>query len=142
MTKEEAKYILHELKSINYYTHKLFELECLLKDIAQQIVDVQTPSCPNSGSGDAKVESHQDKTSIVNSLLSDEQAFNAEYNFYLSCKQHAEMYRIKLMTSCIDPINKQFCEEYIRGMRYEKLNEKYNTSNAYDKIIRLIQQIQ
>ena len=140
MTKEEAKYILHELKSINYYTHKLFELECLLKDLAQQIVDIQTPSSPNSGNG-VKVESHKDKTSIVNSLLSDEQAYNAEYNFYLSCKQHAEAYRIKLMTIC-GPIDKSFCQDYIDGMPYDKINTKYNTSNAYDRIIRLIRKIQ
>ncbi len=140
MTKEEAKYILHELKSINYYTHKLFELECLLKDLAQQIVDVQTPSSPSGGNG-VKVENHKDKTSIVNSLLSDEQTYNAEYNFLLSCKQHAEAYRIKLMTAC-DPKDKLFCQDYIDGMPYGKINAKYNTSNAYDRIIRLIRQIQ
>ena len=140
MTKEEAKYILHELKSINYYTHKLFELERLLKDLAQQIVDIQTPSSPNSGNG-VKVENHKDKTSIVNSLLSDEQAYNAEYNFYLSCKQHAEAYWIKLMTAC-DSKDKSFCQDYIDGMPYDKINAKYNTSNAYDRIIRLIRQIQ
>ncbi len=139
MTREDAVYILQELKSIRYYRNKLEEIRILLQDLTDQINDIQTPHCALGGEG-VKIENHKEKSTIVNGLLSDEQALMDEQAFYFKCLARAEGYHKRLQLVCNDT-ERDFSEDFINGESYRHLEYKYGYSNVYDKMIRLISRI-
>lgn len=139
MTREDAVYILQELKSIRYYRNKLEEIRILLQDLTDQINDIQTPHCPLGGEG-IKIENHKEKSTIVNGLLSDEQALMDEQAFYIKCLARAEGYYKRLQLVCND-IERAFSDDFINGEPYRHLEYRYGYSNVYDKMIRLISRI-
>lgn len=139
MTREDAVYILQELKSIRYYRNKLKEIRILLQDLTDQINDIQTPHCP-LGSEGVKIENHKEKSTIVNGLLSDEQALMDEQAFYIKCLARAEGYYKRLQLVCNDN-ERAFSEDFVNGEPYRHLEYKYGYSNVYDKMIRLISRI-
>lgn len=139
MTREDAVYILQELKSIRYYRNKLREIRILLQDLMDQINDIQTPHSPLGGEG-VKIENHKEKSTIVNGLLSDEQALMDEQAFYIKCLARAEGYYKRLQLVCNDN-ERAFSEDFVNGEPYRHLEYKYGYSNVYDKMIRLISRI-
>ena len=139
MTREDAVYILQELKSIRYYRNKLEEIRILLQDLTDQINDIQTPHCPLGDEG-VKIENHKEKSTIVNGLLSDEQALMDEQAFYIKCLARAEGYYKRLQLVCNDN-ERAFSEDFVNGESYRHLEYKYGYSNVYDKMIRLISRI-
>ena len=139
MTREDAVYILQELKSIRYYRNKLKEIRILLQDLTDQINDIQTPHCPLGGEG-VKTENHKEKSTTVNGLLSDEQALMDEQAFYIKCLARAEGYYKRLQLVCNDN-ERAFSEDFVKGEPYRHLEYKYGYSNVYDKMIRLISRI-
>lgn len=139
MTREDAVYILQELKSIRYYRNKLEEIRILLQDLTDQINDIQTPHCPLDGEG-VKIENHKEKSTIVNGLLSDEQSLMDEQAFYFKCLARSEGYHKRLQLVCNDT-ERDFSEDFINGEPYRHLEYRYGYSNVYDKMIRLISRI-
>lgn len=139
MTREDAVYILQELKSIRYYRNKLEEIRILLHDLTDQINDIQTPHCPLGGEG-VNIENHKEKSTIVNGLLSDEQALMDEQAFYIKCLARAEGYYKRLQLVGNDN-ERAFSEDFVNGEPYRHLEYKYGYSNVYDKMIRLISRI-
>lgn len=139
MTRGDAVYILQELKSIRYYRNKLKEIRILLQDLTDQINDIQTPHSPLGGEG-VKIENHKEKSTIVNGLLSDEQALTDEQAFYIKCLARAEGYYKRLQLVCNDN-ERAFSEDFVNGEPYRHLEYKYGYSNVYDKMIRLISRI-
>lgn len=136
MTNEEAAYILHEMKSINFYEHKLTELRCLLIDISERIESIQMPSCPLGGDG-TKIDNHKEKSTIVNSLLSDEQMYVEERNYYSLSLSKANGYVTKICTHCSLREN-QFLQSYIEGWSQDKLRRVYGYANPYQSVLALI----
>lgn len=136
MTNEEAAYILHEMKSINFYEHKLVELRCLLIDISERIESIQMPSCPLGGDG-TKIDNHKEKSSIVNSLLSDEQMYVEERNYYSLSLSKANGYVAKICT-CSTSIENEFLRSYIDGWSQDKMRRVYGYANPYQSVLALI----
>lgn len=139
MTDEKAAYILHELKSISYYEKQIDELDRLMKEISQRIVDIQTPSCPNGGDG-VKAENHVNKSSIVNSLLSDEQGFYEERTHYNNSLVRANAYYTKLKLVC-DTNEISFVNDFVKGESYQHLSYKHGYENVYRTMIGMIKRI-
>lgn len=136
MTNEEAAYILHEMKSINFYEHKLAELRYLLIDISERIESIQMPSCPLGGDG-TKIDNHKEKSSIVNSLLSDEQMYVEERNYYSLSLSKANGYVAKICTYSTS-IENEFLRSYIDGWSQDKMRRVYGYANPYQSVLALI----
>lgn len=136
MRKEEASYILHELKSIRYYRIKINELNKELKDVADKIVDVQTPKSPTGNTGTST--NRKDKASIVNALLTDEQELIRVKNYYEISLSMAIQYldNIKKICECSEW---QFVSDFINVKNTnEYLIRKHYYRNPWKKMISLI----
>ena len=62
---------MREIKSIKRYSMIIAGFDVDLKRIHDEIETLQMPTCPNADTGPA-VQTHKDKYTLVNSLLSDE----------------------------------------------------------------------
>lgn len=141
MTDNKAKYILHEIKSIQRYECIIREIENDLKEINQQIKTVQEPSSPSGKSG-PKIENHKDKSSIVNALLSDEMQIINEQKEFKERKAKAEYYLASLKLVC-DASELTFIDAFFfRHYSYEKLTIVYGYENPYKKVIDLIKKVE
>lgn len=126
MTDEKAKVIYQELMSINKY-------QSVIEEIKREIVDIQTPSCPNSGN-DVKIENHQDKTIVINALYSEMQ----EYERII---ERAKRNYIAVINVC-DREETLFFSYYISGMNHWEIKRKFGYENPYRSVIRLIKRIE
>lgn len=137
MTDDKAKYILHEIKSLRRYQKIIQGIDLDLKRVHEEIRTISEPSCPQ-GHGDLpKVQSHKDKTSIVNSLMTDEWELMEEKEKFIKRCKEAEDYYIKLKVSCSRQ-ELDFADAFFRGVSYKRLSMDYHYENPYKKVIDLI----
>lgn len=139
MDNELEKYILSELTSISFYKKRIKELEDKLKEISQEIDDIQTPSSPNGGDG-VKISAHRDKASIVLEKLTDEQNCIADKNHMITCLTKANAYMTKLLLVC-DEQDTYFVKDYVKDVPRSIMRDRYGYSHPYDHMIRLIKKI-
>lgn len=137
MTREKAKYILREIKSIKRYSMIIAGFDVDLKRIHDEIETLQMPTCPNANTGPA-IQNHKDKYTLVNSLLSDEIDYMNEREEFMNLKVKAEHYYVKLKLVCesLDLIS--FADDFIGGVKENELKTKYGYANPYKKMIDLI----
>lgn len=137
MTDDKAKYILHEIKSLRRYQKIIQGIDLDLKRVHEEIRTISEPSCPQ-GYGDLpKVQSHKDKTSIVNSLMTDEWELLEEKEKFIKRRKEAEDYYIKLKVSCSRQ-ELDFADAFFRGVSYKRLSMDYHYENPYEKVLNLI----
>lgn len=137
MTREKAKYILREIKSIKRYAMIIDGYDSQLRRVHEEIETIQMPTCPNANTGPV-LQNHEDKYSIVNALLSDEILIMKEKEEFVSLKIKAEHYYVKLKLVCesLDLIS--FADDFINGVKEHELKSKYGYANPYKKMIDLI----
>lgn len=136
MSDDKAKFILHEIKSINRYGSIIKSIDFDLKRINEEIRSVQEPSSPQSHVG-PRLEIQKEKSTIINSLLSDEMVYMEERSEFSKRKAKAEIYYEKLMLVC-DESEKEFAEAFFQGVHYRKLIDKFGFENPYRKMVSLI----
>lgn len=140
MTDEKAKYILHEIKSLRRYKKIIEEIDCDLRQIHQQIMSVSEPSSPQGHAGQPSIQSHADKSSIVNSLMSDEWTLIKEREEFINRKKKAEDYYTLLKVHC-NSQELDFADAFFRGVQYKRLVVDYHYENPYQSMIVLIKKI-
>lgn len=141
MTDEKAKYILHEIKSLRRYKKIIEEIDYDLRRIHRQIQSVSEPSSPQGHAGDPKVQSHTDKSTIVNGLMSDEWQLLDERREFAKRKEKAEEYYARLKAVCSGH-ELAFVGAFFRDVPYKRLVSDYQYENPYKKVVHLIKKIQ
>lgn len=140
MTDEKAKYILHEIKSLRRYQKIIRGIDLDLKDIHQRIEAVSEPSSPQGHGDDPKVQSHVEKATIVNSLLSDEWELIKEREKFVDRKKEAEDYYTKLKLVCTrDELD--FADAFFRGVSYKRLSLDHHYENPYQSVLVLVKRL-
>lgn len=140
MTDDKAKYILHEIKSLRRYQKLIQSTDLELMRIHDKIQSVSEPSCP-SGKGDGvKIQSHVEKSTIVNSLMSDEWELIQEKEKFVARKKEAEDYYIKLKMVCTRQ-ELDFADAFFRGVSYKRISSDHHYENPYQSMIVLIKRI-
>lgn len=136
---EEAKYIVREIRSIQRYNLIIKGIEKDMERINQEIDAVLSPNCPNGKAGE-KVSSSVKKETIVNSLLSDEQALIERRRDFEVLKLKADQYRIKFLSVC-EKDEEAFAYDFVRGISFRRLERIYSFSNAYDHAVRIVKRL-
>lgn len=139
MNDAKAKYILHEIKGIKRYEDIISGIDKDLDELNRQIVDIQTPSSPQSNIG-PKIENHGNKVSLINSLLSEEMVRIAEREEFAKLKVKAESYYAKLKLVC-EPMEIEFANAFFKGTSYRKLSLEFGYENPYEKCLSLVKRL-
>ena len=140
MTEEKAKYILHEIKSLRRYSKIIQGIDLDLKRIHRQIESISEPSSPQGSGDQPKIQSHVEKSTIVNGLLSDEWELIKEREKFVDRKKEAEDYYTKLKLVCTRE-ELDFADAFFRGVSYQRLSTEHHYENPYQSMIVLIKKI-
>ena len=140
MTDDKAKYILHEIKNLRRYQKLIQSTDLELMRIHDEIQSVSEPSCPNGKGDGVKIQSHVEKSTIVNSLMSDEWELIQEKEKFVARKKEAEDYYIKLKMVCTRQ-ELDFADAFFRGVSYKRISLDHHYENPYQSMIVLIKRI-
>ena len=140
MTDEKAKYILHEIKSLRRYQKIIQGIDFDLRRIHDEIQSVSEPSCPNGHDSDVKISNHTEKSTIVNSLMSDEWELIQEKEKFIARKKEAEDYYTKLKMVCTRQ-ELDFADAFFRSVSYKRLSVEHHYENPYQSMIVLMKRI-
>lgn len=139
MSDEEAKYYFREIKAIRGYETIIEQTNKELRTIGQQINDIQTPSSPQGNTG-PKIENHCDKSSLINSLLSEEMELIEKRNEFEKLKFKAERYFNRLKSVCSEK-DIEFINAYVNGMNYQKMKRVFNIEHPWRYAIQLVKSV-
>ena len=142
----DARYILGEIRNIQYYEKRMAELKQQLREISTLIQEASVPRSPNGGK-DVVVNGKTVRIKIpgkgynsgsaVTSLITRQRPIEAEYGDFRKRWVNACRYRDELLYSD----DTGFVEAFLSGTKtYRQLQDEFYVSNAYDRIIRLISQ--
>ena len=139
----DAKFILSEIRQINYYETKIGELMGRLSDMDMMIADVTSPVSPQGGQ-DVKVKGKTVRVKVHGAGMNSSQRIvelatakkPIEDMLTDFRKRHIRAldYRRQLMHSK----HAEYINDFFSGMSYKDIQRKYYVSNAYDKTLRII----
>ena len=140
----DAKYILGEIRNIQYYQMRIAVLTSELFDLDKRIETATDPVSPNGGNDvtvngkSVRVKIHgsgaYDSGSAIAGIITAQKPIEDQLRDFKRRYETAVKYRSMLM-KCEES---GFIQEFISGTPYRELQKKYFTSNPYDKMIRLI----
>lgn len=142
---DDAKYVLQQLRNIPYYDRKISSLKIEIDRIETLIAEATSPASPNGGE-DVMVKgkmirvkvpsSHTyDSGKAITDLITRQMPLESMLRDFEKLNRAAKRYRSQLLKS----EDAEFVKDSISGMKYRDLEKKYHITNAYDKLIRIIQ---
>lgn len=139
MNKAEAKQIIADVKSISRFKCIISDINNDLEEIACEIECISNPKCPNSNTG-IKSSSHVEKSTVINSLLSDEMDLIKKRERYESRLAEALNYHQRLMNITLEE-DKPFLIEFLNNANYKQLEYKFHCQNPYRKALDLVKKL-
>lgn len=139
--RRDAQFVISEIRFREYYKSRVESLNNQIDELEGKIAELTMPSSPNGrisygsrqigddGSAFSRTESQILGIITKQSELGQE-ARTFEYRYL-----KAERYLGQLA----DDLDALFVKDFFAGMKYKDLEEKYHISNAYDRMIRIIQ---
>ncbi len=145
ITSSDARYIISEIRNIPYYEERIERLQGQIKEIQMQIEMVTQPVSPNGGkdvvingvSVRVKIPSNHslDSASVINDLISKQMPLEASEREFIKRLNVAKSFRKRVLQQA----ETGFVVDFIDNrLPYRELATKYNISNPYDRMIRII----
>lgn len=135
MEKDEARYIIKEIKSKKMYQKKREEYGNDFLLLREKLYKLYGPRCPQSANGE-RIAQTKTKEQIFLEILSDKDYAEKMFLHYderlkIICKLEAIVYYDD------DGFARDFfkCSDSNSDMNYRKLERKYNVSNAYSTML-------
>lgn len=140
MIDAEAKIILSEIRQIPRYKTTIDYIKDNLARIDADIRTAQEPKSPSGGDG-VKLENHNiEKSSIVNSLLTDEMLELERLKKFQSKLTEAEVH-LKSLRNRYDGDDERFIDCFVKGWTYTKLSNEFGYEHPYKHMIVLIKEL-
>lgn len=142
---ESVKYIISQIKFLQFYKNHVIYYDKKLKDIDESIKGLSFPHSPNGGISigkwpndiRVKVTGHgQTNEEIIAGLVTEQKRIEKELHHYYSLWYKADRYYKTLL----EHHESDFIIDYFNGISHHVLEEKYSLSNPYDHIRRIIKQ--
>ena len=136
MTYQEAKYIVDEIKRIGFYREKVASLQREIDSLEHQKEDLASPKSPNGHEsiGEAKGNAIGDYTIQLLKLSAIQDMVKERQIFFYGLYKQAVSYQKKLMNS----EHSQYADDFFRTKNKLEMQNKYNTSNPYDRMVRIV----
>ena len=146
ITVDDAKYVLSEIRQLNYYERKMAWLNYQLVEYDMMIADLTAPASPNGGN-DVVVKGKEIRVKIVGSGGTDKGALIADYLTAMepleeSLKDFERRYRKAVeYKNAIVKSNDEFAIDYLEGqISYKDLEKKYLVKNVPRTMLQKVMQ--
>lgn len=133
ISRQDAKYVIREIRNRKYYIEKLKEYDRKIEEIDMLMIDVTAPHSPVI-SNEPKGTGGKSHTARWASLIDRKDQILEDRREWMIKQQRAERYYMIIA----DGRDKDFVRDYYSGMTMEALQTKYNYSNAYDRMLRIV----
>lgn len=140
MTDKDASYIIHEIKSIQYYETRIKELMNICNDISRQIVEVGEPHSPLGNNGPHCSNPVPQSTHIIE-LISEEQTYTKALKHYRNALVIAQGYKMAALEHTVTDEETAFAIGFANGQSYTALEHKHGCSNAYSWMRTIVKRI-
>lgn len=142
LSRKDAQYVISEIRFRGYYESRAKELSRAIDDIEAQISRISNPVSPN---GRVKIgyrppgndgRMFQAMEAGINSLITRQMEIEQEMSVFVKRKEKAEKYLSQLLESSEEKLVKDF---FCSAKTHRQIEREHHISNAYDRMIRLIQ---
>ena len=132
----EARYVITEISRIDFYRQCIAKYQTQIDDLEKEKLDLTVPTSPNGHEsiGEAKGNAVSDYTRQLIDIIARQDEIKKEQFHFIGMLKKAEAYLDELMRSP----NADYVEDYLKTRDKRSLQEKYDISNAYDRMVRII----
>lgn len=138
MNREDAKYVINEIKWMSYYEKKALAIQSKIELIQMQIETATDPSSPQGQEyiGEGKSLSFVGKESYMLKKITERDDLIAEYNKWKKRFVEADMNYRMIVDQTDEP---NFVQDYFsKKYSSQQLEEMYHTPKAFRKIVQLV----
>ena len=135
LTHGEARYIITEIIRIPFYREQIEKAGRIWKAYEEKKRQISDPNCPQGheviGQRGNEVT---DPAKIIAHIVTAQEIYREKIMLYRTLQENAQWY-LDVLT---DGENAQFVKDYFGTQDKKSLQKKYNISNAYDRMIRVV----
>lgn len=135
LTHGEARYVLTEIVRIPFYAEQIEKARRVYRAYEEKKRQVSDPNCPQGheviGQRGNEVT---DPSRIIAHIVTAQEIYREKILLYKTLQENAQWYLDVLMGG----ENAQFVKDYFEAQDKKSIQKKYNISNAYDRMIRVV----
>ena len=132
----EARYVITEISRIPFYRQCIAKYQTQIDDLEKEKINLSMPTSPNGHEsiGEAKGNAVGDYTRQLIEIIAKQDEVKREQFHFIGMLKKAEAYLDELMHSP----NADYVRDYLITKDKRSLQKKYDISNAYDRMVRII----
>lgn len=131
----EARYVVTEIIRLPFYAEQIEKARKVYKAYEEKKRQIADPSCPQGHEViGQKGNEVSDPAKILTQIVTAQEIYREKILLYRTLQDNARWYWEVLM----EGDNAQFVKDYFGTQDKKTLLKKYNISNAYDRIIRVV----
>ena len=136
LTYQEARYIVTEISRRGFYRDTLYKLQREIRELDQKKIDLSSPNSPQGHEtiGGQRGNEVTDFSRHLVIIVTRQEEVIRQRDFFMSLLVRATDYYEILM----DGSEPTYTRDYFEAGDKRVLEAKYNVSNAYDRMIRIV----
>lgn len=136
LTYQEARYIVTEISRRGFYRDTLYKLQREIRELDQKKIDLSSPNSPqgHENIGGQRGNEVTDFSRHLVIIVTRQEEVIRQRDFFMSLLVRATDYYEILM----DGSEPTYTRDYFEASDKRVLEAKYNVSNAYDRMIRIV----
>ena len=136
LTYQEARYVVTEIARRPFYKEQLQRISSKMALLEERKLQLSMPNCPQGHEyiGAARGNEVTDFSKALTEIVTRQQSHKAEQDFFEDLLIRATKYYDMLL----EGEESQYVRDYFETVDKRELQLKYNISNAYDRMIRIV----